>query len=338
MAFRILDREYTWRRTEEEHVKMPNTGGLFRHTESGIAVAAILLFLVFSIFTTSFLTPYNLFNVSRNISFYVFIGLGQAVVMLTGGMNVSFGAIGGLTTVVIGFLVAKLGMPIGAAVCIAILVGMLCGLLNGLLITRFWISDFVVTLATSFIFTGLDYGISKGFPYVDLPRAITVIGRDSFLGLPIIAWMMILVVIVTFLFFSHTVSGRFLLATGSNINAAKLSGINTSKMRIIAHVLSGSLAALTAFFYVSKMGSAQPANGGDWMITSFAVAVVGGTSLSGGSISAIGLVLGGIIMVFVKNGLVLMNANVYFEQALIGGIILIVVILDGIRSHRQSLG
>jgi ribose transport system permease protein len=209
-------------------------------------------------------------------------------------------------------------------------------LLNGLLITRFWLNDFIVTLATSFIFTGIDYGISKGFPYTNMPEALTVIGRNSFLGLPILTWLMLLTIAIAYLFFSHSVTGRYILATGSNPNAAKLSGINTSNMKILSHVISGFLAALTAFFYVSKMGSAQPANGGDWMITSFAVAVVGGTSLIGGSFSAIGLILGGIIMVFVKNGLVLMNANVYFEEALIGGIILLVVVCDGLRSHRQA--
>jgi ribose transport system permease protein len=148
-------------------------------------------------------------------------------------------------------------------------------------------------------------------------------------------WLVIVVLVLTYFFFSYTMTGRYILATGSNASAARLSGVKVSRMRVISHTLSGLLAAMTGFFYVSRMGSAQPATGQNWLIISFSVAVIGGTSLSGGVISALGLFLGAVIMVLIQNGLVLVNANVYFEQAFIGSIILVVVTLDGLRLRKR---
>lgn len=309
---------------------------LFRKNQSGIAIAAVALFLGFSVFTNSFLTPYNLFNISRELAFYALIGLGQAVVMAIGGMNVSLGAIGGLATTIVGILITKTGASGSIAALGAVGVGIACGVFNGFFITRFRINDFIVTLATSFIFTGINYGISRGFPYTSLPASITILGRGNFIGLPLLFWLVLAILILAYFFFAYTMTGRYILATGSNSSAARLSGVKTSRMRVISHALSGTLAGLTGFFYVSRMGSAQPATGQNWLIISFSVAVIGGTSLNGGVISALGLFLGGIIMVLIQNGLVLVNANVYFEQAFIGTIILVVVTLDGLRLRRKG--
>jgi ribose transport system permease protein len=308
---------------------------LFRKNQSGIAIAAVVLFLGFSLFTDSFLTPYNLFNISRDLAFYALIGLGQAVVMAIGGMNVSLGAIGGLATTIVGILITKAGASNAIAALGAVGVGIACGAFNGFFITRFRINDFIVTLATSFIFTGINYGLSRGFPYTNMPASITFIGRGSLFGLPYLFWIALAIMGFAYFFFTYTITGRYILATGSNLNAARLSGVKTSRMRVVSHILSGFIAALTGFFYVSRMGSAQPATGQNWLIISFSVAVIGGTSLNGGVISALGLFLGGIIMVMIKNGLVLVNANVYFEQAFIGTIILAVVTLDGLRLSKR---
>jgi ribose transport system permease protein len=323
--------------SKESYVKPNLLARLVRNNQSGIFIAAVALFLGFSVFTNSFLSSYNLFNISRNIAFYILIGLGQAIVMAIGGMNVSFGAIGGLATTIVGVLITKAGMPNGIAALGAAGVGIACGLFNGFFITRFRINDFIVTLATSFIFTGINYGISRGFPYTNMPGSITFIGRGRLLGLPLMFWLVIAVLVLASYFFAFTVTGRYILATGSNLNAARLSGIKVQKMRVVSHALSGLLAALTGFLYVSRMGSAQPATGQDWLIISFSVAVIGGTSLNGGVISALGLFLGAVIIVLIQNGLVLVNANVYFEQAFIGTIILVVVTLDGLRMRKSSI-
>jgi ribose transport system permease protein len=310
---------------------------LLKKRESGIVLASVLLFVTFSVITDSFLTAYNLFNISRTLAFYVFIALGQAVVLVVGGMNLSIGSIGGLSTITVGMLLQNAGSPMWLAVVAALSVGLLCGALNGILITKIPLNAFIVTLSTSFIFTGLVYGISKGFSYTDIPKAFSFVGRKSFLELPIMFWLLLIVLAVVFYIYKYTVTGRQMLATGGNLDAARLSGVNTNKMIIVANMMSGFFAALTGILYVSRMGSAQPATGVNWMIISFAVAIIGGTALKGGMISSIGLLFGGIIMVLIKNGLILIEANVYFEQAFLGLIILLAVSLERIRDFFQHM-
>ncbi|MGL1891569.1 MAG: ABC transporter permease [Spirochaetaceae bacterium] len=304
--------------------------------EVGIVAPALMLFIFFSIFSDNFLSEYNMFNISRNLSFNIFIALGQAVVIAIGGMNLSVGAIGGMSTIVVGHMLVNMGMPAGVAVICGLAIGVIAGLLNGLIITKLKLNSFIVTLSTSFLFTGLVYGVSKGYPYTNIPKSFTTFGRGSFLGLPIVLWLLSITLICLYYLYKHTVLGRRLLATGGNENAARLSGINTNRMIVIANMLSGFFAALTGVLYVSRMGSAQPATGQNWMVISFAVAIIGGTKLGGGVITSGGLLAGGIIMVLIKNGLILMEANVYFEQAFLGLIILFTVSLDSIKGLIKS--
>ena len=186
-------------------------------------------------------------------------------------------------------------------------------------------------MATLFVFTGLVFGFSEGYAYTDIPRTFTFLGRQKLFGLSNLFWVMGLALIAIHYMFRHTVFGRRLLATGGNLEAARLSGINTDRMILMSHVLSGGLGALAAVLWVSRMGSAQPTTGKDWLITSFAVAIVGGTGLAGGSISALGLLMGAVIIVLIKNGLVMLEANVYYEQAFLGSIILLAVVVSRVR-------
>jgi ribose transport system permease protein len=310
---------------------MGNLDRLVRNKDAGIALSALLLFVGFSLSSESFLSAYNLFNISRIIAFSAFVALAQAVVLVAGGMNLSVGAIGGLATIATGYGIQVLGLPGWLAGSLALAIGCTAGLLNGLIITRLKINSFVTTLATLFVFTGLVYGFSEGYAYTEIPRGFTFLGRQKFLGLSNLFWVMALVLLVTHYMFRHTVFGRRLLATGGNLEAARLSGINTDRMLLSSHILSGGLAALAAVLWVSRMGSAQPATGKDWLITSFAVAIVGGTGLAGGSISALGLLMGAFIIVLIKNGLVLLEANVYYEQAFLGSIILLAVVVSRLR-------
>ncbi len=149
-------------------------------------------------------------------------------------------------------------------------------------------------------------GISKGYSYTNIPKTFTVIGRKGLFGMPYLLWIAVGTLLVIFYIFRFTVFGRRLLATGGNLDAARLSGINTNRIIFAANILSGFFSSIAAILWVSRMGSAQPSTGQDWLIISFAVAIIGGTALKGGSITALGLLMGGIIMVLIKNGLVIL--------------------------------
>lgn len=137
--------------------------------------------------------------------------------------------------------------------------------------------------------------------------------------------------IIMAVFFRFTLTGRRILATGGNREAARLSGIKTDKMIMLCHVMSGLFAGLAGVLYVSRMGSATPATGQDWMLISFAVSIIGGTSLNGGVFSAVGLLCSGFMMAIIKNGLVMLEVNQYFEQTFLGLIILMSVAIESVR-------
>ena len=312
-----------------------------RRTDASAIIATVVLFIVFSSATENFFTPFNQFNVWRAASQNVFIALGQAMVVLIGGMNLSLGAIGGLTVVILGHSIEILGFPPWVGVILGLLAGVGCGVVNGFFISRFKLNSFVVTLATSFIFQGLVNGISQGRPYSKIPPQFTVLGKGDILGIPNMVFLMIAALLVVFFAFRYTVIGRRLLAVGGNVEAARLSGIKTGRMIMLANVLSGLCGSIAAILWVSRMGTAQPATGGDWLIVSFAVTVIGGTALSGGTISALGFLFSGLLMALIRNGLIMIGVNVYFEATFLGVIILLAVMVEyfrlGMSSHAKKL-
>ena len=158
-----------------------------------------------------------------------------------------------------------------------------------MIITKFKLNSFVVTLATSFIFVGLVQGICKGFPYTNIPKDLTWIGRDDLFGVPYLFVLMLVLLAILGYFFRYTVTGRRILATGGNAEAARLSGIRTDNITLLCERALGLFAALAGYLWISRMGSAQPSIGSDWLIVSFAVSIIGGTALTGGEFSALGL-------------------------------------------------
>lgn len=305
---------------------------IFARSDTMVIIATMVLFAIFAIFTDSFLSAYNLFNISRTAALYIFIALGQAMALIVGGMNLSLGQIGGLTVVVAGFCMDKLQVDPVVAVFAGLGVGILCGFLNGIIIIKLRLSPFVATLATSFILAGLINGISQGYPYTNIPESFTILGRDGIGNFAYLILLAVAVLFVVWFIFRYTVPGRRLLATGGNMEAARLSAVNTNKMLVIANIASGLFAAIAGLLWISRMGAAQPATGGDWMLISFAVAVIGGTSLVGGMINPLGIFFSSFLIVMVKNGLVMLNANVYLEQTFLGIILLLAVSLDSIRN------
>jgi ribose transport system permease protein len=299
--------------------------------DTSTVLAAIVLFIVFTFTSESFLTAFNLFNVGRTVALYVIVALGQAMAIIVGGMNLSLGAIGGLAVLGAGFFMEVLNCPPWLSVIAALLFGIAAGVFNGFIIIKLRLHSFIVTLATLFIFTGIVFGVTKGYPYTDIPKSFTIIGRQGIIGIPYLFILMVGILVVLHIFFEYTLKGRELLATGGNIDAARLSGVRTDRILLLANVLSGFFAALAGVLWVARMGSAAPATGQDWLIISFAVAVIGGTALQGGVITVVGLLASAIIMALIKNGMIMLQVNIYFEQSFLGGFILLAVALDRVR-------
>jgi ribose transport system permease protein len=305
--------------------------------EAPVIIATLILALVIAFSSPNFLSTFNIFNMTRTASHYIFLALAQSMALIVGGMNLSIGFIGSMAVVSLGLSMSS-GLPPAIAIIIALLVGIIAGSLNGLLIIKLKINSFVVTLSTSFIFQGLTIGISRGMPYTKIPVSYQWLGRGSiFQVIPYMFVLVIIILIVTHIFFRYTVFGRQILATGGNEVAARMSAVNTDFTILVANILSAIAAVIAAITAVSKDGAANPGTGGDWMIYSFAVAVIGGTSLKGGVISPFGLIVSAFLIVFIKNGLVMLNANSYFEQVYLGIILLLSVSFSSLGIFISAL-
>lgn len=306
--------------------------GLFSGRTLGLILSGAILFAVLAVRSQSFLTAYTMSVISRQVAFFVFIALAQAVCLVVGGMNLSVGGIGSIATVVLGLCMDKdyLGLSSWVAVPIVLAAGGVAGLINGQLITRLKINSFIVTLSMMFVYMGLRSGISGGAPY-RLPDSFTFVGQQDLFGVPYVFMIMIVVLASVSYMFRNTVFGRRLLATGGNADAARLSGIDTDRMTVWANTLSGLFASLAAVLWASKLGSAAPETGDAWLIVSFAVAIIGGTGLTGGVVSALGIFMGATIFMLIRHGLVELKANDYYANAFLGALILLAIIVDRAR-------
>lgn len=299
---------------------------------SGLAVAIVLGSVLLAVLTPNFMTEYNIYVMLRSFCVGLLVGFAQMVTLGVGQMNISVGAIGGLVAISFGGMMEALGVPLVLAIPLAIAVGALCGLINGVLTARTGINGFIITLATASAFTGINLGITEAIPFYNMPAALVAFGDERFFAFPYLLIAPIIVTALLMLFFARTVPGRQLLAVGGNPHAADLSGISRERTIVLAHVLSGGLAAIAAVLAVAQLGSAQPSIGADWLLLSFAAPIIGGAALTGGYVSVVGTTLAVILIALIENGMVLANVDPYWVQFLLGALILAAVWLNRWRA------
>ncbi|HMN87509.1 MAG TPA: ABC transporter permease [Bauldia sp.] len=295
--------------------------------------AAILSFL-----TPNFLTEFNIYVMLRSFCVSLLVGFAQMVTLGVGQMNIAVGAIGGLVAISFGGLLEVFGVPIVLAVPAAILIGAVCGLVNGLLTVRTGINGFIITLATASAFTGINLGITESIPFYKMPAALVAFGEERVGFLPYLLIAPLVVTALLGLFFARTVAGRQLLAVGGNAHAAELSGISRDRIVVLAHVLSGTLAAIAAVLAVAQLGSAQPSIGSDWLLLSFAAPIIGGAALTGGYLSVLGTMFAVVLIALIENGMVLAKVDPYWVTFLLGALILAAVGLNRWRAVSTGTG
>ncbi len=297
---------------------------------------ALLILIILGAIGLSLVTPrfgstYNFYVLLRNVSVTVVVGLSQMVVLAVGELNLSVGALGGFVTVVLGLMMEVWHVPLPLAILLALVIGSLAGLINGLLIVTSRINGFIITLATASAFTGMSLGLTQAIPFYQLPASFTRFGQAAFGPIPYVLLVTVLVALVMAGLLGKTVMGRQLLAVGGNRTAAALSGISINRSLVWAHTISGFLVAVAAVLGTAQLGSAQPTIGADWVLTSFAVPIIGGTALAGGYVSVVGTFLAAIIIALMNNGLILIQADPYWVQFLLGVLILGAVGLGQVR-------
>ena len=304
-----------------------------RRTEwFGLLLVAVVGALVLAVVRQSFLSPFNIYVMLLGFSLSVMVALSQMVIIAIGQMNLSVGAIGGLVAISFAGLMEVFGVPIPLAIVVALAIGVACGCLNGVLTVITGITAFIITLATLSVFKGINLGITEAQPFYAVPDPVKWFGNASFGPVPTLVILPLLVAVAMWFLMNRSVIGRHMLAVGGNPHAAELSGISVGRTVVIAHALSGGLAAIGGMLAVARLQIGQPTIGDDWLIISFAAPVIGGAVLTGGHVSVIGTCLGVLIVTLIGNALVLLAIDPFFVQLLLGALILGAV---GLNRYRE---
>jgi erythritol transport system permease protein len=314
-------------------------------------IVLILLIIVFSLISSDYLTQSNLLSMTKHVSVNAILAIGVTFVILTGGIDLSVGSIAGFASMVAGFLLYK-GVPFFggtvwfstiAVIVLSIGVGAGVGAINGLVITRFRVAPFIATLGMLYIARGFAQIISNGGTFPDLAgteargnTGFHVLGVDSWLGIPVSVWIMIVVAAVAIVVTTRTPFGRRVYAVGGNDRAAVLSGIRVTRITITVYVISGACAALAGLLLTSELGAAYPDTASTYELNAIAAAVLGGTALAGGRGTIVGTIMGAFVIGFLSDGLVLIGVSTFWQSVVKGAVIIFAVITEQAQQRLQS--
>jgi inositol transport system permease protein len=311
----------------------------------GIFLIFAVMVLVASVLSPAFVSSTNLINIVRQMSIVGLIALGVTGVIVSGGIDLSSGSVVGLTAVVAASLSQSpeaaaffpgLNLPLIVPVLAACVVGALVGLINGSLVAKARIPPFIATLGTYTAIRGAAMLYTGGRPISDLSDNYNFIGQGDVFGLPVPIIILIIMAVVTHILYAHTKFGKYIYAIGGNEQAARVSGIDASRYKMLIYVYASFLAGLAGLVVSSRIGSGQPGLGVGYELDAIAAAVIGGTSLSAGGIGTVaGTIIGALIIGVLNNTLDLMNVSAYWQQIIKGCIIVGAVVIDQLK-HRGS--
>ncbi|HLE05170.1 MAG TPA: ABC transporter permease [Anaerolineales bacterium] len=299
-------------------------------------VIALFLAVVLITFTTDrFMTAQNLMNVSLQVSAVAIAAIGGTMVILTGGIDLSPGSSVALTTCVLAVLVKLMGLPLLVGILVVLVMGAAMGALNGLLSAYGRIPTFIATLATLSVYRGLAFLITKGTPIFNISPGLDRVFYDRLFGIPLPFYYVLVLYVMTYVFLRHTSIGRAIYAVGGNESAARLSGIQVNRIRMVAFVLAGFTASISGLLIAARLNSGSPNYGVGLELQAIAAAVIGGASLTGGIGNIISTLFGALTVAVVQNGLNLNAVPAAWQNITLGLIIVLAVSLD---MWRADLG
>ncbi len=298
-------------------------------------VTLIVLFVALTIATPHFLTQINLASVARQTAVINIMALGMTLVIVSGGIDLSVGSILAVAGL-FGTMAIKDGYSIPVGIAVGIGCGLICGLLNGLMITQLRINPFIVTLGTLEAYRGFALVVSKGLPVHGIPDAFSFLGDGNLLGIPFSLWVLAACAVVMHFLLENTKLGRYAFAIGSNASAAYYAGVPIKFHLTAVYAIAGMLTGLAGMIEASRLMTGQPTAGQGYELQAIAAVVIGGGSLQGGEGSVTGTLVGAFIMGLLSNGSDLLGINPYWQQVIIGTVIIAAVAFDEFRKRKLT--
>ncbi|WP_431025193.1 ABC transporter permease [Halomonas sp. H5] len=306
----------------------------------GVLLFLVALIAIFTVYNPLFLSARNVTNILTEVSIYGIIGVGMTYIILTGGIDLSVGSLLAFSAICGAYLMKAVGgdfvMGWLVAMLAACMVGTAAGYVHGKVVTRFGVPAFIVTLGGLSVWRGTTLIVNDGAPISGFNEAYRWWGRGDVLGLPVPVLVFFVVALVGYVVLHYTRYGRQVYAVGGNPEAARLSGLSVPSVLLSVYVVTGFLAGLAGFLLSARLGSAEAVAGTGYELRVIAAVVIGGTSLFGGLGGVGGTVIGALLIGVLINGLVIMNVSSYYQQVVIGIIIVLAVGFDTFAKSRSK--
>ena len=297
-----------------------------------VIAGVALLFIVFSVLTSSFYSPGNLLDILLQSSINAMIAVGMTLVVMARGIDLSVGSVVGLTSMITASLLPVnplLGMVAG------IVLGIVCGLINGVLIAKLKLPDFIVTLGMLSIYRGAALIYTDGKPIYGIDATFRAIFAGDVAGIPTPVIFALAIALVAFLVVRYTALGEQIIAVGGNEEAARLAGINIDRVKICVYAISGLLATFAGFVLIGRIGAAEPIGGTGFELQAIGAAVIGGASLFGGEGNPLGALVGALTLGAMQNGLTLLNVPSFWQLVATGVVVIVAVFADQVTRKRR---
>jgi ribose transport system permease protein len=300
----------------------------------GVISILVVLGLIMSFLSPHYLTVTNITNILIQTGTNGLLAAGMTFVILTGNIDLSVGTVLAFSSIIGAKWMAS-GHPIALGILLALVVGSLCGFLNGICVAWFDLPAFIVTLATMWFLRGLCYVYTDARAVMGLPDGFRWFASGKIGGIPNVVSLLAIVYLLGTFLLTRTKIGLYIYAIGDNEEAARLSGVNVRQYKTLVFVMSGFLSGLGGMVYASRLFSGQPVAGIGYELNAIAAVVIGGTSLSGGIGTLPGTLIGALFISALTNGLIILNVSAFWQQVLMGIVVLAAVFFD---HYRKKIG
>lgn len=298
----------------------------------GIMFILVFEVMFFALARDNFLTTSNFFNVGRQISFIGIASIGMTIVMVTGGIDISVGSMLALSGVICAKMTVEMGLPLPVAVILTLIMGLIAGVINGIATSMLHIPALIATLAMQTILKGIAFLLTNALPVKNISDTMKFLGQGRFFGsLPVPFVIMLVLFVFGWWFLEKSYLGRRIYAVGGNMEAARLSGINTQLVCIIAYAMCGVFAALAGVLMCGRLGSGQPSIGADFPMDVLTATVLGGVSVNGGKGTIVNVLFGAFIMGVLSTGMIMMGLSDYWQWVVKGLVLLFAVSMSNLK-------
>lgn len=303
----------------------------------GVYLLFLFIVILLVITNSGFRSINNATNVLLQVSSYAVLGVGMTFVIMTGGIDVSVGATMVASASVYATLTQNYGWSEPAGLMMILVVALVMGMINGIGVAYLNMPAFLVTLATQCIGRGIALVLTGGVSYRNLGKSFTFIGKRSFVGIPVQIWIVVIIYIIGYLLLHCTIYGRKVMAVGGNADAAKVSGINNRSVILSTYVFLGVISGLAGYMTMARIGSYYAAMGTSIEFMVIAAAVIGGTSLAGGSGSIMGTLVGTLLIGVISNALNLFGVSAEWQDVVKGIVIFMAVLFDAVKNRMKAI-